>query len=90
MCIRCGFFCAFLGLHSHQLGEDVDDNFHHDFGDDMFPYFKGNTNTNLKYNSETAGDDEDSEEECITYLNEEDYDKVAQYIPDSVLSFLTT
>ena len=82
--------CAFLGLDSHQLGEDVDDNFHHDFGDNMFPYFKGNTNTNLKYSSDGADDDDDEpEEECITYLNEEDFERVAQYIPESVLAYLT-
>ena len=83
--------CAFIGLDSHQLGEDVDDNFHHDFGDNMFPYFKGNTDTNLTYSLDKGGnDDEDSAEECITFLNEEDFDRVAQYIPDSVLSYLTT
>jgi hypothetical protein len=83
--------CAFLGLDSHQLGEDVDDNFHHDFGDNMFTYYKGNTDTDLKYCPDGAGIDEnDSEDETLTYLNEEDFDRVAQYIPDTVLKYLTT
>ena len=83
--------CAFLGLDSHQLGEDVNDNFHYDFGDNMFPYYKGNTNTDLKYFSDGAdGNDDDLEDNVITYLNEEDFDSVAKYIPDTVLKLLTS
>jgi len=83
--------CAFLGLDSHQLGEDVNDNFHHDFGDNIFPYYRGNTSTDLKYYSDGAeGNDDDFEENLIPYLNEEDFDRVAKYIPDTVLRYLTT
>ena len=82
--------CAFLGLDSHQLGEHVDDNFHHDFGDNVFPYFKGNTNTDLKYCSDGADDDDDNTEETITsYLNVEDFDRMTRYIPDTIVTYLT-
>ena len=82
--------CAFLGLDSNQLGEEVDDSFHHNFGDNMFPYFKGNTNTNLNYHEGAGDDGDDSEEDLMmTYLNEEDFNLVAEYIPESIVEYLT-
>ncbi len=34
--------------------------------------------------------DDDLEENLIPYLNEEDFDRVAQFIPDTVLRYLTS
>ena len=36
---------AFIALDSEKLGENVEDSFHYDFGDNMFPHFKQNRKT---------------------------------------------
>ena len=38
---------AFMALDSEKLGEHVDAAFHYDFGDNMFPHFKGNRKQSL-------------------------------------------
>ena len=55
------------------------DSFYHDFGDNMFPYYKGNTDIAL-IQEESA---EDDGEATITA-------NLKQYIPESVVRFLTT
>ena len=53
--------------------------------------FRITETTDLKYFSDGAdGNDNDLQEDLITYLNEEDFDRVAQYIPDTVLRYLTS
>ena len=38
---------AFIALDASNLGELVNDGFHSDFGDNKFPYYKGNTNVRI-------------------------------------------
>ena len=52
---------AFIAVDSENLGEMVNDQYHTDFGDNKFPYFKGNTNVQInldKFSSEDNSDDE--------------------------------
>jgi uncharacterized protein (DUF952 family) len=54
---------AFLALDSEKLGEHFDDAYHLDFGDNMFPHFKGNKKTKSVFEEQDGSDDEDAEEE---------------------------
>ncbi len=38
---------ALMALDSEKKGEQVDDAFHYDFGDNMFPHFKENEKRNM-------------------------------------------
>ena len=81
--------CAFIGLDSHQLGEEVDDNFHYQFGDNTIPHFKGSRSTNSKLY--TDGKDEvDSDEENMTYLHEKDFERIVKFVPDTLVTYLTS
>ena len=57
-----------------------------DFGDNKFPYFKGNTNKRLEEFSE----DKDSDDEDIEYVTNISVEKLYKYIPSNVLRFLST
>ena len=82
--------CAFVALDSHQLGEHVDDNFHYDFGDNKFLYFKGTSkNLSIMYSNSNDDSDSDDEEDRESTLQLEDLLVVSKYIPSTVLSFLT-
>ena len=71
---------AFVALDSEKLGEHVNDNYHHDFGDNMFPHFLGNKKTKDIFDEEDiAEDDAIARSQLLTLV---------QYIPKSVLKFL--
>ena len=84
--------CAFVALDSQQLGEHVDDNFHYDFGDNKFLYYKGTSrNLTLLYGNSIESDSSDSEDEgnFESTISESDKLVVSKYIPSTVLTFLT-
>jgi len=70
---------AFIVLDSEKLGEHVNDNFHHDFGDNMFPHYLGNRKTKDIF-------DEEDEDEDSTIARSE-LSMLVQFIPKSVLLF---
>jgi len=74
---------AFIALDSEKLGEHVNDAVHVDFGDNKFPYFLGN-----KKNKDVVEDIMEFEESC--YLSKEQIHSLKKYIPQSILSFLST
>ena len=71
---------AFIALDSENLDDNNADSFYHDFGDNMFPYYKGNSDIAL-IQQESVEDDGDE----INTVN-----NLSQYLPESVLRFLTT
>ena len=75
---------AFIALDNENLHEDTED--HYDFGDNKFPYYKGNVNKRL----EELLEGEDSDEEDSEYVTNVDVDRLYKYIPKNVLRFLTT
>ena len=89
---------AFIAIDSENLGELVDDRYHTDFGDNKFPYFKGNTNIRIdlekKYNkdSELQNDDSDSDEDedniPPTTPSNEALLNINKFIPPSILDYL--
>ena len=76
---------AFMALDSEKLGEHVDDTFHYDFGDNMFPQFKENRKTKSVFEEED-GSDEDLEEDNA--LNKKTISKLTEFIPRSILEFM--
>ncbi len=70
---------AFIALDSENLDDNNADAFYHDFGDNMFPYYKGNSDIAL------IQQESDEEEGDATIMN-----NLSQYIPESVVRFLTT
>jgi len=74
---------AFIALDSEKLGEHVNDSIHVDFGDNKFPYFLGN-----KKNKDVVEDIMEFDESC--YLTKEQMQSLKKYIPQSILSFLST
>ncbi len=75
---------AFVALDNENLHENNED--HYDFGDNKFPYYKGNVNKRLEESFER----EDSDEEDSEYVTNVDVDSLYKYIPKNVLRFLTT
>ena len=72
---------AFLALDSEKLGEHVEDAYHLDFGDNMFPHFKGNRKTKSVFEEQDESDGDDVEdEETLANLRE--------FIPQSIIEFL--
>jgi hypothetical protein len=71
---------AFMALDSEKLGEHVDDAFHYDFGDNMFPQYKENRKTKSVFEEEDGSDEDLEEEENLSNLKE--------YIPQSILDFI--
>ena len=77
---------AFLALDSEKLGEHVDDAFHYDFGDNMFPHFKENRKTKSVFEEEDGSDEDLDEEE--EGLNRQNLSNLKGYIPQSILEFI--
>ncbi len=71
---------AFIALDSKNLDDNNADSFYHDFGDNMFSYYKGNLDIALIQQESV----EDNGDEIKTVNN------LSQYVPESVLRFLTT
>ena len=76
---------AFVALDSEKLGEHVNDNYHYDFGDNMFPHYLGNKKTKDIFDEEDVVDEEDNEDIIIA---SKDMASLAEYIPKSVLLYL--
>ena len=74
---------AFIALDSEKLGEHVNDAIQVDFGDEKFPYFLGN-----KKNKDFEEDNMEFEQS--SYLSKEQIQSLRKYIPQSILSFLST
>ena len=55
---------AFIALDAENLGELVNDKYHTNFGDNKFPYYRGNTNVRLDYKKfKVSNEDEDKSDE---------------------------
>ena len=70
---------AFIALDSEKLGEHVNDNYHHDFGDNMFPHFLGNRKTKDIFDEEVIDKDDT--------IARSELSKLVEFIPKSVLLF---
>ena len=70
---------GFIALDSENLDYNNADSFYHDFGDNMFPYYKGNSDIAL---IQQESNEDDGDENIIVNLS--------QYVPESVYRFLTT
>ena len=84
---------AFLALDSEKLGEHVDDAYHFDFGDNMFPHFKGNRKTKSVFEEQDGSDDEDLEEEGnegkeAGISRRKALSKLKEFIPQSIIDFM--
>ena len=79
---------AFIALDAENLGDLVDDCYHTDFGDNQFPYYKGNSNskTILKKYEEDSGTD--SEDDSRTHGTEEEKVDISIYVPACILEYL--
>jgi hypothetical protein len=77
---------AFIALDSEKLGENVEDSFHYDFGDNMFPHFKENRKTKSVFEEEDGSDEDLDEEEDV--LNRKRLSNLTEYIPQSILDFI--
>ncbi len=62
----------------------MNDNYHHDFGDNMLSHYLGNKTTKDIFDKENV--DEEDNEDIIIASN--DMASLAEYIPKSVLLFL--
>ena len=84
---------AFIALDSENLGELVNDKYHLDFGDNKFPYYRGNTN--VRFDTEKHKHEDGEEEDDSTDSDEEkceDIDANAdinRYISPSILRYLS-
>ena len=76
---------AFMALDSEKLGEHVDDDYHLDFGDNMFPHFKGNRKTKSVFEEQDGSDDEDLEDgDSIR----NPLHNLKEFVPQSILDFI--
>ena len=78
---------AFLALDSEKLGEHVEDAYHLDFGDNMFPHYKETRKTKSVFEEED-GSDEDLEEGEDGLLNRKTIANLKEFIPRSILEFM--
>ena len=79
---------SFMALDSEKLGEHVDDAYHFDFGDNMFPHYKGNRKTKSVF-EEQDEDDSDSElEESELQVRRKTLNKLKEFMPQSILDFI--
>ncbi len=76
---------AVVALDSEKLGEHVNDNYHYDFDDNMFPHYLGNKKTKDIFDEEDVVDEEDNKDIIIA---SKDMASFAEYIPKSVLLYL--
>ena len=80
---------SFIALDSENLGDHVDDSFHTDFGNNMFPYFYGNKTKSINSNNyEYEDNNDDHVDVVIQELTESEITTLGQYIPNSLISFL--
>ena len=75
---------AFLALDSEKLGEHVDDAYHLDFGDNMFPHFKGNIKTKSVFEEQDGSDEDNDEEET----DAKTHSTLKEFIPQSIIDFM--
>ena len=73
---------AFMALDSEKLGEHVDAAFYNDFGDNIFPQFKGNRKTKSVFEEQDESDEE-GEEESSKRLS-----SLKEFIPQSIIDFI--
>ena len=76
---------AFLALDSEKLGEHVDDAYHFDFGDNMFPHYKGNRKTKSVFEEQDESDEEDLEENKDSHRA---LSNLKEFIPQSIIDFM--
>ena len=70
---------AFMALDLEKLGEHVDAAFHYDFGDNMFPHFKGNRKTKSVFEEQDESDGKD---------NNNKLSSLKEFIPQSIIDFI--
>ena len=80
---------TFIALDSKDLGEDVNDHFHHDFGDNMFPYF-GDSNPKATNQNDIEEEDIDNIDHNPSVLSIADMNSLKKYIPVSVILYLSS
>ena len=68
--------CAFVALDSQNLGELVNDAFHHDFGDKIFKHYLPNRNSKSKEDKFESSDESSDDDSGETHM------------PKSILSYL--
>jgi len=79
---------AFIALDAENLGELVNHSYHTDFGDNILPYYKSNTNHSIDTTAESS-EDEDNEEDQSIGLSVDDIERLKKYMPPSVLRYLS-
>jgi hypothetical protein len=75
---------AFIALDAENLCEENQDQYTHDFGDNKFPYYKGNTS--IRLTDELVDDDNEINDEAE--MNTNKVMVLKEYIPPSVLRLL--
>ena len=86
---------AFIALDAENLGELVDDKYHTDFGDNKFPYYRGNTNVRLDYKKYKLGEEDDDDDDDSNDSDDDSGDEIDEdadiykYIPNSILHYLS-
>jgi hypothetical protein len=80
---------AFMALDSEKLGEHVDDAYHLDFADNIFPHYKGNKKNKSVFEEQDDSDNEEEDiEEGLAGLNRRTLSNLKEFIPPSILEFL--
>ena len=79
---------AFLALDSEKLGEHVEDAYHLDFGDNMFPHFMGNRKTKSVFEEEDGSDADDEVENADFEQNLKTLANLKEFVPQSIIEFL--
>ena len=83
---------AFIAVDSENLGEMVNDQFHTDFGDNKFPYFKGNTNVRIdldKFKNDDNCDDSDEDDDSGTAASDDGVPNINKFVPPSIVQYLS-
>ena len=84
---------AFIATDSENLGEMVNDMYHSDFGDNKFPYVKGNTNVKIdleKFKNDDDIDDEDVDDGATAAPRDQEANSINTFIPPSIIEYLST
>ena len=71
----------------------VNDMYHTDFGDNKFPYFKGNTNVKIdldKFQNDDDIDDKDVDDEATAAPRDQEANSINAFIPPSIIEYLST
>ncbi len=84
---------AFIAVDSENLGEVVNDMYHTDFGDNQFPYYKGNTNVKIDLdkfkNEEDSGSDSSSDGDSDENDGPITPPQINKLVPPSILEYLS-